>query len=89
MTDFDASAQLFSQAAVLLMVGMGFVFAFLSLLIMVIKVLISPLGSRFPDSAPAVKNNAANSSNGMKKNTSATVAAISAAIKQYRQKHKP
>ena len=81
MTDFDASAQLFSQAAVLLMVGMGFVFAFLSLLIVVIKVVITPLGMRFPD--PEAKNKALETNN-----DSSVVAAISAAIKQYRQKHK-
>lgn len=84
MTDFDASTQLFTQAAVLMMVGMGFVFAFLSLLIVAIKVFISPLANRFPDPVAPVKNP------NIKNNTesSATVAAISAAITQYRQKHK-
>jgi len=84
MTDFDVSTLLFSQAAVLMMVGMGFVFAFLSLLIVVIKLVISPLAIRFPDPVPAVKNTST------KPNTesSAIVAAISVAIKQYRQKNK-
>ena len=82
MADFDASSQLFSQAAVLMMVGMLFVFAFLSLLIVVIKVFISPLGLRFPDSV--TKKSSAKSNN----ESSATVAAISVAIKQYREKHK-
>ncbi len=88
MTGFDASTELFSQAVVLLMVGMGFVFAFLSLLIIVIKVFISPLGIRFPDPAPPMKNKSSNFGNESNKDSSAIVAAISAAIRQYRQKHK-
>ncbi len=80
MTEIDASAELFSQAAVLLMVGMGFVFAFLSLLILVIKWVISPLASRFPDPIPANDND-------NKQKPAAVIAAISAAISQYRQKH--
>ena len=83
MTDFAVSGQLFSQAAVLLVVGMGFVFAFLSLLIIVIKAVISPLAIRFPDPAPPVKKEINNSNN----ESPAIVAAISVAIKQYRQKH--
>ena len=87
MADFDASSQLFSQAAVLMMVGMLFVFAFLSLLIVVIKFLITPLGLRFPDSVPKpVKSKASKQLNN---ESSAVVAAISAAIKQYREKHQP
>ncbi len=80
MTEIDASAQLFSQAAVLLMVGMGFVFAFLSLLILVIKFVISPLATRFPDPVPVTKDDRS-------EQPTAVIAAISAAIKQYRQKH--
>jgi oxaloacetate decarboxylase gamma subunit len=80
MTEIDASTQVFSQAAILMMVGMGFVFAFLSLLIVAIKFLIAPLATRFPDLEPPNKVN-------HHKESQAVVAAISAAIKQYRQKH--
>lgn len=86
MTGFDASAELFSQAAVLLMVGMAFVFAFLSLLIIFIKVVITPLGNRFPD--PVVKDKPANIGSVSNNESSAVVAAISVAINKYRQKHK-
>ncbi len=86
MTGFDASAELFSQAAVLLMIGMAFVFAFLSLLIIFIKVVITPLGNRFPD--PVVKDKATNVGNVTNSESSAVVAAISIAITKYRQKHK-
>ncbi|TDR18469.1 OadG family protein [Marinicella litoralis] len=83
MTEFEVSTQLFSQAAVLMMVGMGFVFAFLSVLILIIKVVISPLANRFPDSVQT--DNRIHST--ATTESSATVAAITAAITQYRQKH--
>ncbi len=85
MPEIDTSTQLFSQAAVLMLVGMGFVFAFLSLLIFVIKFIITPLATRFPDPVPQVKNTNKSLESG---NKSAIVAAISVAIHQYRQKHK-
>jgi len=84
MTDFDASAQVFSQAVVLMVVGMGFVFAFLSLLIVVIKVFIAPLAQRFPDSV----NSIITTHKTPHTEATATVAAITAAISQYRQTHK-
>ena len=80
MTEIEASTELFSQAAVLMMVGMGFVFAFLSLLILVIKVLISPLASHFPDPTPPAQTETNNQS-------SAVIAAISVAVNKYRQTH--
>jgi oxaloacetate decarboxylase gamma subunit len=84
MADLDSSSQLFSQAAVLLMVGMAFVFAFLSLLIVVIKLLITPLGLRYPDSAPKQAKTKAN--NQLNNESSAVVAAISVAVKKYRER---
>ncbi len=80
MTEIEASTELFSQAAVLMMVGMGFVFAFLSLLILVIKVLISPLARHFPDPTPPAQTETNNPS-------SAVIAAISVAVNKYRQTH--
>ncbi len=88
MTDIDASAELFSQAAVLLLAGMVFVFAFLTLLIIVIKVVISPLGSRFPDPVIPVNNARSQTFEKSSDEPSATLAAIGAAVHKYRQKHK-
>ncbi len=80
MTEIEAATELFSQAAVLMMVGMGFVFAFLSLLILVIKFLISPLATRFPDPVePAHKDSS--------HQPTAVIAAISVAINKYRKNH--
>jgi oxaloacetate decarboxylase gamma subunit len=85
MTEIDASTGLFAQAAVLLLVGMTFVFAFLSLLIIAIKVVITPLGNRFPDPIPKIKQ--AVQADLVKDNSSAVVAAISVAINKYRKEH--
>ncbi|MFK8011240.1 MAG: OadG family protein [Marinicellaceae bacterium] len=81
MTEIEISNHLFSQAATLLFVGMGFVFAFLSLLIVVIHFFITPLAKRFPDSQ--LKSNKPST---QQENT-AVIAAISAAVSQYRKKH--
>ena len=86
MTGIEDSTQLFSQAATLLLVGMVFVFGFLSLLIFVIKFFIAPLALRFPDSISQPKyDRKIKSSNS---EHSAIVAAISIAINKYRQKNK-
>ncbi len=86
MIEIDASAQLFSKAAVLLMVGMAFVFVFLGLLIVIIKILITPLGNRFPDPLPPMKNVNTQINQNANQDEAKIVAAISAAINQYRQK---
>ncbi len=87
MTEIDASTQLFSQAAVLLMVGMAFVFVFLSLLIVIIKWFISPLGNRFPDPLSPVKSIGNKKSPDANNETARIAAAISVAINQYRKKN--
>ena len=84
MADIEVSTQLFSQAATLMFVGMGFVFAFLGLLIVVIKLFISPLAKRYPDKIPQITKTANTSNN----EQSAIVAAITVAINNYRHKHK-
>ena len=85
MTDIEASSQLFTQAATLMLVGMAFVFVFLGLLIVVIKVFISPLAKRYPDKIPeTIQKNTPNTSTN---DQSAVVAAITVAISRYRQKH--
>jgi len=85
MTDIESSSQLFSQAATLMVVGMGFVFAFLGLLIVVIKLLISPLAQKYPDKIP--QKTQKTQPDKTTKNHSEIVAAITAAINRYRQKH--
>jgi len=82
----EDSTQLFYQAGTLMLVGMGFVYGFLSLLIIVIKTLISPLGLKFPDNLPQtkpVKTARLASSD----HSSSVVAAISAAVNRYRKDH--
>lgn len=83
MTDIEASSQLFTQAATLMLVGMAFVFVFLGLLIVVIKVFISPLAKRYPDKVPETIQRNPPTTN----DQSAVVAAITVAISRYRQKH--
>lgn len=85
MQSIETSTQLFSQAATLMAVGMGFVFAFLGLLIVVIKLFIAPLAKKYPDKIPqvAVKNVTSTG----QKDQSKIIAAISVAINQYRNKH--
>lgn len=80
----EVSSPLFFQAATLMLVGMGFVFAFLSLLILVIKTAIAPLAKRYPDEILTDLR-----SKKIRDTTTATtnnslVAAISAAVNQYR-----
>ncbi len=83
----ETSTELFYQAATLMLVGMGFVYAFLGLLIVVIKVLIAPLADKFPD--PVAITASSNSPQGAQSQQSKpVVAAITAAIHQYRKTHK-
>ena len=84
MADIEVSTQLYSQAATLMFVGMGFVFAFLGLLIVVIRLFISPLAKKYPDKIPQ-NSKTTHQTNGEQP---AVVAAITAAITQYRHKHK-
>ena len=81
----DNSASLFYEAATLMLVGMAFVYAFLSLLIVVIKIIIAPLGERFPDPIVAPKT-AAPGGSSPNQNNQSIVAAITAAVTQYRNK---
>lgn len=84
MADIEVSTQLFSQAATLMFVGMGFVFAFLGLLIVVIRLFITPLAKKYPDKMPLI----ARTTNTSNDEQSAIVAAITVAIKKYRHQHK-
>jgi oxaloacetate decarboxylase gamma subunit len=84
MQSIENTSELFSQAATLMGVGMAFVFLFLSLMILVIKYLITPLSKKFPDSVPEGKKTTQLS---QAKNAS-IVAAISIAVKKYRDNTK-
>ncbi len=78
------STDQFYQAATLMLVGMIFVYAFLGLLIVVIKTVIAPLGNKFPDqAAPSPRPTHAPTNNS--KPDDSIVAAISAAISRYRK----
>ena len=87
MTDFETSSQLFSQAATLMLVGMCFVFAFLGILIVVIKVFIAPLAEKYPDKISTDRPSNKHPSTSQNINDQTVLAVISAAINSYRQKH--
>lgn len=79
------STDQFYQAATLMLVGMIFVYAFLGLLIVVIKTVIAPLGNRFPDpAAPSPRSRPTPSPTDNNKPDDSVIAAISAAISRYR-----
>ena len=86
----DQLSQLFVEAGTLMLAGMVFVFAFLGLLVVIINVLLAPLANKYPD--PVAQSNTRptiNRSPSAATGTSANVvAAISAAVNQYRQTHK-
>ena len=84
MNELDLTSQLFTQAATLMLVGMGFVFAFLGVLILIIRFFIAPLAKRFPDKVP----HTIQSENTSNQDNSAIVAAITVAINKYRHHHK-
>ena len=69
-----------------MLVGMGFVYTFLSMLIVVIKFLIAPLATKYPDPEPKARPIRMTSSSENESST-AIVAAISVAVSQYRKKH--
>ena len=83
-------SELFVEAGTLMLAGMIFVFAFLGLLVVIINTILAPLADKYPD---PVAQSPVRTSN-KKINTTDTglspniVAAISAAVSQYRQKHK-
>ena len=79
------TVDLFSQATTLMIVGMGFVFAFLGLLIMTIHFIIAPLAKKYPDKPDPANQKKLNQSTDDV--NPAIVAAITVAIDRYRHKH--
>ena len=84
----ESLSQLFIEAGTLMLAGMVFVFAFLGILVVIINTVLAPLANKYPDpvSQPVTRQTASKAVN--KDGVSPSlVAAISAAVTQYRQKH--
>ncbi len=71
-----------------MLVGMGFVYGFLSLVILVIKVVIAPLAKRFPDEIPTAQRTRDTQVSTKASSTTddTVVAVIAAAVSRYRNK---
>jgi oxaloacetate decarboxylase gamma subunit len=81
--------QQFLEAGTLMLAGMVFVFAFLSLLIIFINTVLAKLAVKFPDPV-ALASARSNKKNNKAANgdiSPAIVAAISGAVTRYRQQH--
>ncbi|WP_371188455.1 OadG family transporter subunit [Thalassotalea maritima] len=81
----ESLSDVFIEAGVLLLVGMCFVFAFLTVLIFAIQVL-AKIGEHFPDTIPEPMRVQTSQPQGDKPSPH-VIAAISAAIAQYRNKN--
>ncbi len=86
----DSIAQDSYQAALLMLVGMGFVYLFLTLLIVTIHYIIRPIGEKkdlrqVMEEPTQHSGQTANHSSGSNQVSAPIVAAISAAVNRYRQ----
>ncbi|GAA6170791.1 hypothetical protein NBRC116592_04610 [Colwellia sp. KU-HH00111] len=81
--------QQFLEAGTLMLAGMVFVFAFLSLLIIFINTVLAKLAVKFPDPivATSTRSNKDNKKAASGDISPAIVAAISGAVTRYRQQH--
>ncbi len=82
-------SHLFVEAGTLMLAGMVFVFTFLGILVVIINTVLAPLAERYPDKvaySPKKTSNKKSSSTGSGVSPN-VVAAISAAVAQYRQQH--
>lgn len=81
--------QQFLEAGTLMLAGMVFVFAFLSLLIIFINTVLAKLAIKFPDpiAATSTRSNKNNKKAASGEISPAIVAAISGAVTRYRQQH--
>ena len=76
--------ELMSKGIELMLAGMGIVFLFLTMLVLAINMLSSLIERFFPE-APNLVGTATTTSSGIDKNT---IAAITAAVHQHRNKYK-
>lgn len=87
----DNIQQNFIEAGTLMLAGMVFVFAFLSILIVFINTVLAGLAKRFPD--PVVKPTSRANKNSKSKSkgeiSPAVVSAIGGAVRKYRAQHGP
>jgi len=81
--------QQFLEAGTLMLAGMVFVFAFLSILIIFINTVLAKLAVKFPDpiTSTATRSNKKNNKAASGEISPAIVAAISGAVTRYRQQH--
>ena len=84
--------ELFLEAGTLMLAGMVFVFAFLGLLVIFINTVMAKLAEKYPDAViqPRAQSNNRkknSASNPVKGISPSTVAAITAAVTQYRKQH--
>lgn len=81
--------QQFLEAGTLMLAGMVFVFAFLSLLIIFINTVLAKLAVKFPDTIAPTRNHSNKRNNKVTSGdiSPAIVAAISGAVNSYRQQH--
>ena len=83
--------QQFIEAGTLMLAGMVFVFAFLSLLILFIKTVLAKLAVKFPDPVVPIRSRANKQNNTAKVAgggvSPGVVAAISSAVTRYRQQN--
>jgi len=85
----DNMQQEFIEAGTLMLAGMVFVFAFLSILIIFINTVLAKLAVKFPDpiAKPPARDNKKRTSKASGDISPAVVAAISGAVKRYRSQH--
>ena len=82
--------QQFLEAGTLMLAGMVFVFAFLSLLIIFINTVLAKLAAQFPDPVASTPKRSSTKNNKQATGSEispAIVAAISGAVTRYRQQH--
>ena len=79
--------QQFIEAGTLMIAGMIFVFAFLGLLVVFINSVLARLAEKYPDPVPAASARPARPAKQDGEISPNVVAAISAAVTQYRRQH--
>ena len=81
----ESLSQTFIEAGTLMLAGMVFVFTFLGILIIFINGVLKPLSKKYPDPVPQTRKPVAKSNPVTGGVQPQVVAAISAAVSQYRK----